>query len=56
MSDLARHAMHVFLNRLGRDELVGIQVNEFRTQMRSLDLKIDQLKADITSIKANDRQ
>ena len=34
----------------------GIHVDEFRTQMRNLDRKIEQLAADITSLKANGNQ
>ena len=53
VSDLTRDAMRVLLNGLGQKDVLGIHVDEFRTQMRSLDQKIEQLAADITSLKAN---
>jgi chaperonin cofactor prefoldin len=48
--------MRVLLNGSGQKEVLGIHVDEFRTQMRSLDQKIEQLAADITSLKANGNQ
>ena len=51
VSDLTRDAMRVLLNGAGREEALGIHVNEFRSQMRSLDRKIEQLAADITTLK-----
>jgi hypothetical protein len=56
VSDLTRDAMRVLLNGGGREEALGIHVDEFRSQMRSLDRKIEQLAADITSLKANGNQ
>lgn len=56
VSDLTRDAMRVLLNGSGQKEVLGIHVDEFRTQMRSLDQKIEQLAADITSLKANGNQ
>ena len=57
VSDLTRDAMRVLLNgAAGRDDVMGIRVDEFRTQMRNLDRKIEQLTADITSLKANGNQ
>ena len=56
VSDLTRDAMRVLLNGAGREEALGIHVDEFRSQMRSLDRKIEQLAADITSLKANGNQ
>jgi Arc/MetJ-type ribon-helix-helix transcriptional regulator len=54
VSDLTRDAMRALLNGTSRSEVLGIHVDEFRTQMRSLDRKIEQLAADITSLKTND--
>ena len=51
VSDLTRDAMRVLLDGSGREKVQSIQVDEFRTQMRSLDRKIEQLAADITSLK-----
>ena len=56
VSDLTRDAMRVLLNGAGREEVLGVRVDEFRMQMRNLDRKIEQLAADITSLKANGNQ
>ena len=53
VSDLTRGAMRALLNGVNRDEELGIHMDEFRTQMRSLDRKIEQLTAEITSFKAD---
>jgi hypothetical protein len=53
ISDLARDAMRVLLNGANRELLPGIYVDEFRAQMRSLDKKIEQLAAEITTYKGN---
>jgi hypothetical protein len=54
VSDLTRDAMQVLLN--GSATKDGIHVDEFRAQMRSLNQKIEQLAADITSLKINGNQ
>ena len=56
VSDLTRDAMRVLLDSSGREKVQNIHVDEFRTQMRSLDRKIEQLAADITSLKTNGNQ
>ena len=56
VSDLTRDAMRVLLDSSGREKVQSIHVDEFRTQMRSLDRKIEQLAADITSLKTNGNQ
>ncbi len=53
VSDLTRDAMRVLLKGTTREDVLGIHVDEFRSQMRSLDQKIEQLAADITSLKSN---
>ncbi len=53
VSDLTRDAMRVLLKSSTREDVLGIHVDEFRSQMRSLDQKIEQLAADITSLKSN---
>ena len=53
VSDLTRDAMRVLLDGSGKEKAQSIHVDEFRTQMRSLDQKIEQLAADITSLKTN---
>ena len=45
VSDLTRDAMRVLLKSSNREDVLG--------QMRSLDQKIEQLAADITSLKTN---
>jgi Arc/MetJ-type ribon-helix-helix transcriptional regulator len=49
VSDLTRDAMRMLLNSTNREDVLGIHVNEFRAQMRSLDLKIEQLAAEIAN-------
>ncbi|MDR3734519.1 MAG: hypothetical protein P4L10_03165, partial [Acidobacteriaceae bacterium] len=56
VSDLTRDAMRVLVNGKNREEVLGIHVDEFRTQMKSLNSKIEQLSADIPSIKNNGNQ
>jgi phage host-nuclease inhibitor protein Gam len=49
VSDLTRDAMRMLLNSTNREDVLGIHVNEFRTQMRNLDRKIEQLAAEIAN-------
>jgi len=56
VSDLTRDAMRVLLKGAAREDVLGISIDEFRTQMRNLDRKIEQLAADITSLKTNGSQ
>jgi hypothetical protein len=56
VSDLTRDAMRVLLNGSNRESMLGIPPDEFRTQMRSLDRKIEQLAAEITTFKTNGNQ
>ena len=56
VSDLTRDAMRVLLNGAGQKDVMGMHADEFRMQMRNLDRKIEQLSADITSLKANGNQ
>jgi hypothetical protein len=44
VSDLTRDAMRMLLNGANREDVLGIHVNEFRTQMRSLDRKIEKIQ------------
>ncbi len=53
ISDLARDAMRVLLNSANREVVPGSYLDEFRAQMRSLDKKIEQLAAEITTFKGN---
>ena len=56
VSDLTRDAMRVLLDGSGREKVQSIDVDEFRTHMRSLDRRIEQIAADITSMKDNGNQ
>jgi Ribbon-helix-helix protein, copG family len=56
VSDFTRDAMRVFLNGESREDVLGIHVGEFRTHMRNLDRKLEQLAAVITSLKADANQ
>jgi Arc/MetJ-type ribon-helix-helix transcriptional regulator len=56
VSDLTRDAMRVLLKGTNREDVLGIHVDEFRSQMRSLDRKIEQLAEHITSLKSNGNQ
>jgi hypothetical protein len=47
VSDLTRDAMRMLLDGANREDALGIHVEEFRTQMKSLDRKIEQLAAEI---------
>jgi len=51
VSDLTRDAMRVLLNGANREDMLGSHMDEFRVQMRSLDKKIEQLAAEITTFK-----
>jgi hypothetical protein len=51
VSDLTRDAMRVLLKGPGRGDALGVHADEFRMQMKNLDRKIEQLAADITSLK-----
>jgi hypothetical protein len=53
VSDLTRDAMRVLLNGSNREDTLGIPTDEFRTQMRSLDRKLEQLAAEITTFKTS---
>jgi hypothetical protein len=51
VSDLTRDAMRVVLNGVNRDDVLGLRLDEFRSQLKNLDRKIDKLAAGISSIK-----
>ena len=56
VSDLTRDAMRVLLNGVNRPDVFGLHMDEFRTQMRTLNSKIEQLAAEITAVKGNGNQ
>ena len=45
VSDLIRNAMHVLLDGVNRDDVLGLRVDEIRSQLKSLDRKVGQLAA-----------
>jgi hypothetical protein len=51
VSDLARDAMRLLMNGGIRDNGFVTGLGEFRAQMRDIDKKIEQLAAEITTIK-----
>jgi hypothetical protein len=44
VSDLTRDAMRMLLNGTNREDVLSIHVDEFRTQMRGLDRKIEKIQ------------
>jgi len=52
VSELTREAMRPVLGDVDRDDPIGLRLNEFRADMRSLEKKIEQLEAKITMFKA----
>ena len=53
VSDLTRDAMRGLLESGTREDVLGTRIEEFRTQMKSLDSKIESLAAEITAFKAS---
>jgi hypothetical protein len=53
VSDLTRDAMRALLNGGSRESAISIPTSEFRAQMKNLDRRIEQLAADITTLKAS---
>ena len=53
VSDLTRDAMRELLHGMNRDGQLGNFMDDFRAQMRSLDRKVEQLAAEISTFKAN---
>jgi len=54
ISDLARDSMCALLNGLNREDLLSISRSEFRTQMKRLDRKLEQLAARINSTRTDE--
>ena len=53
VSDLTRDAMRVLLNRGAHEEAPASSTEEFRAQMMSLSVKIEQLSAEIAANRSN---
>lgn len=56
VSDLTRDAMRTFLRSVNRDDPLASNLDEFRLSMRTLEKKVEQLEAKITTIRAGDYQ
>lgn len=57
VSDLTRDSMHVLLNRASREDIVGTNMEEFRTEIRNLNKKIEELAVQISiSKRTNNRE
>ena len=56
VSELTREAMRAVLKDVSRDDPVGRHFDEFRADMKSLEKKVEQLEAKITTFKAEDAQ
>lgn len=54
VSDLTRDAMRSVLRRNGRDEFFGGNLDEFRTGMKNLEKKVEQLEAKIMLFKSEE--
>jgi hypothetical protein len=52
ISDLARDSMCALLNRINREDVRAISRSEFRTHMKTLDRKLEQIAARIRPSKA----
>lgn len=53
VSDLTRDAMRVLLNGVNQGDVLGLRMDEFRSLLKNLDKKIDQLAAGITGLKVD---
>ena len=51
VSELTREAMRPVLGDVDRDDPTGLRLNEFRADMKSLEKKLEQLEAKITTFK-----
>jgi len=51
VSDLIRDAMRVLLGGVNRDDVLSLRMDEFRSQLKGLDRKVDQLAKGLTGAK-----
>lgn len=56
VSDLTRDAMRVAISGSGREDALGLRLDEFRRQLKRLDRKMEQIAAGISSIKAGESE
>jgi len=52
VSDLTREAMRTVVKDVNREDPGGLHLEEFRADMKSLEKKVEQLEAKITTLKA----
>jgi hypothetical protein len=52
VSDLTREAMRTVVKDVNREDPLGRHLEEFRADMKSLEKKVEQLEAKITTLKA----
>ncbi len=52
VSDLTREAMRTVAKDVNREDPLGLHLEEFRADMKSLEKKVEQLEAKITTLKA----
>jgi hypothetical protein len=53
VSDLTRDSMRVLLNGANREDNSGMNMDEFRSEIRNLNKKLEQLAAEIATSKAD---
>ena len=53
-SDLTRDPMRALLNGSSQDETLGTRIEEFCTQIKNMDRKIEQLSAELTRARTAD--
>jgi len=49
VSDLARDAMRVFLDGANRDDVLDLRMDDFLSQLKNMDRKIDRISEHITA-------
>jgi hypothetical protein len=53
VSDFTRDAMRTVLTGVNRDDVLGLRLDDFRSQLKNLDRKIERLAAGISSIQVS---
>lgn len=56
VSELTREAMRAVLRDVNRGDLLGRHLDEFRAEIKSLERKVEQLEARITTAKVGEGQ
>ncbi len=55
ISDLARNAIYSFMNHASRESALALSVNETSAQMEELKQRVEQLSAELASLKADQK-